>query len=59
MTKVHLVNLTKGQDPMTDDEKEAQRKRIKEKLERLAQETGGRTKQEDDWKEEQKFRRLR
>lgn len=44
---------------MTDEEKEEQRKRIKEKLERLAQETGGRTKPEDDWKEEQKLRRLR
>ena len=58
MPKEHIDQSTKG-DPMTDEEKEAQRKRIKEKLERLAQETGGRTKPEDDWKEEQKLRRLR
>jgi hypothetical protein len=44
---------------VTNDEKEAQAKRIKEKLERLAQETGGRTKPGDDWKAEQKIRRLR
>jgi hypothetical protein len=44
---------------VTDEQKEEQRKRINEKLERLAQETGGRTKQEDDQKKEQKLRRLR
>jgi hypothetical protein len=43
---------------MADDEKEEQRRRIQEKLEALAQATGGRTKPEDDHKAELKLRRL-
>lgn len=43
---------------MTDDEKEEQRRRIQRKLEALAQATGGRTKPEDDCKDELKLRRL-
>ena len=43
---------------MTDEQKEEQRKRIKQKLEALAQATGGRTKPEDDHKAELKLRRL-
>jgi hypothetical protein len=58
MPKEHIDQSTKG-EPMTNDEKEEQAKRVKEKLERLAQDTGGRSKPEDDWKEEQKLRRLR
>lgn len=32
---------------------------LREKLDRIAEATGGRSKPEDDWKEEQKLRRLR
>jgi hypothetical protein len=44
---------------VTDEQKEEQRKRINEKLDRIAGATGGRTKPGDDRKEEKKLRRLR
>jgi hypothetical protein len=43
---------------MTDEQKEEQRRRIQQKLEALAQATGGRTKPEDDYKAELKLIRL-